>query len=68
MQLSSLKTRGSNIQSALETPEVVTKYLQEEVARGRVVEITPEDAEVHTSPFEEAQTRQVETDPGPIIT
>ena len=54
MQLSSLKTRGSNMQSALEMPEVVTKYLQEEVARGRVVELTPEDAEalqVHTSPF-----------------
>ena len=52
--LSSLKSSGRNMQSAAEKPEVVSKYLQEEEALGRVVQLTLKDAEdlqVHTSPF-----------------
>ena len=43
----------SNLLSAFQNPEVVTKYIQEEVALGRMIgPLGPElEAKVHISPF-----------------
>ena len=49
-----LKDRPSNMLSVEEHPEIVTEYLREELALGRLVELnayTARSIGVHTSPF-----------------
>ena len=48
-----LKALGGNLPSAYQNPEVILKYIQEEVALGRVKGPLPTEVvwQVHTSPF-----------------